>query len=128
MIIETLPYTLGSTFDENNIDLEFVKTFKNGKDFYRSYRYSEVYLFELVASVFTYLYFQHGILCEVDYRLDIIHFDYLLEQINNELPEGEKLLFDMFVSYKSYLKRTDTTYIHISELDENFLILHLELN
>jgi len=71
MNIETLPYKLGTTFDENNIDLEFVKTFKNGKDFYRSYRHSEVYLFELVASVFTYLYFQDGILCGVDYRLQI---------------------------------------------------------
>ncbi len=128
MFIDSLPYTLGTTFDENNIDLEFIKTLKNGKDFYRSYRYSEVYLPDLNPSIFTYLYFQNGILCKVDYRFDLIHFDYLVEQINNDLPEGKELSYDMFVPHESYLTRLDKIFIEIEEFDENFLMLHLELN
>ncbi len=95
--LSTIPYKLGSAFEENNIDLKLRNEFDNNVNFYSSYRYSEVYLFGKIFESVCYLWFTHNILNKIEYRFNEKHFKLFKECINRDLPLDSQLESDPFI-------------------------------
>ena len=93
--IDNFPYKLGSTFDENNIDLELKKVY-NDISAYRSYRYSEIILFGTIFEPECYLWIAKDCLLAINYKFENKYFEIIKEAINSELPDEYKLEADPF--------------------------------
>jgi len=122
--IDNLPYKLGSTFDENNIDLELKKKF-DIINYYRSYKHSEIILFGTIFESDCYLWFAKDFLCTIEYKFENKYFDWFKECINSELPDEYKLEEDPFE-----IGNSPTTYIKdilicLLKLDKNFFLLRV---
>ena len=70
IFLDSLPYKLGTPFEEINIDLILKKKYSDGYSIYISDRYSEVYLFGKVFDSFCSLFFRNNILTTIDYRFN----------------------------------------------------------
>ncbi|MDQ7917209.1 hypothetical protein RBU60_06450 [Mesonia sp. MT50] len=92
--LDSLPYKIGTPFDQINIDLELKKKYTDNLFFYRSYRYSEIFLFERILESTCYLWFNKNALETVSYRFHSSLFNHFEESINAELPEDENLFQD----------------------------------
>lgn len=134
-LIQYFPYKLGTSFEENKFDLEYIQTLKTGNRFYRSFRYSEIYLPGIISSVLSYLHFKNDVLVSMDYRMDIKYFYQLIELFETEMNIG--FVKDPYSDYLYYMG-SDSDYIknnikpnkdyysvHISELTDDFLIVNI---
>ncbi|WP_248722743.1 hypothetical protein [Seonamhaeicola sp. ML3] len=126
--LSSIPYELGSAFEENNIDLKLRNEFDNNVNFYSSYRYSEVYLFGKVFESVCYLWFTHNMLSRIEYRFEIKYYELFKECINKDLPEESKLEPDPFVKGNPLEGYSGNLIIGLDKLSKNFFILKIELH
>ena len=123
--IDNLPYRLGSTFDENNIDLELKKEYDD-ISVYRSYRYSELILFGTIFEPECYLWFAKDWLLAINYKIENKYFEIFKEAINSEVPDGYKLEDDPLE-----VENVPTIYIEdimicLNKLNKNHFILKVQ--
>ena len=121
--LKSHPYKLGSTFEENNIDLEHRKTLKSGIELYSSYRYSEIYFFGKPFESVCYLWFKEEVLMRVEYRFHNKYFELFLNSINDELEQDNKLIKDPFVSHRSYFISLSNLAIGLDEITKDYFML-----
>lgn len=114
--LKITPYKLGSTFHENNIDIEHRRTLKNGVEIYSSYRYSEIYFFGKPFEAICYLRFIEDVLIWIEYRFHNKYFELFLNSINDELQESNKFIKDPFIAHKSYFTSFGDIAIGLDEL------------
>ena len=124
IFLEQIPYKIGTSFEENNIDLELRKKF-NVQSLYSSYRYSEIYIFGKVFESICYLWFMNNELSTIEYRFHKRHLQLFIESINEELPINNQLGKDPFVENYEYYVYHNNVAIHLIELDSNFFLLKL---
>ena len=123
--IDSLPYKLGSTFNENNIDLELKKVYDEVR-VYRSYKCSELILFGTILEPECYLWFGKDHLLAINYKIENKYFEIFKEAVNSELPDGYKLEED-----PSEIANTPTVYIEdimlcIQKINENYFLLKVQ--
>lgn len=102
--IDSIPYAIGTSFDENNIDLELKHKLDAPRpkiEHYRSYRYSEVFLFGYLFESICYLHFLNDRLFTIYYSIDKKYFEFFKKSINEALPEGKRLKRDPHADYYS---------------------------
>lgn len=122
--INDIPHRLGTSFDENNIDLELQKDFKVSK-LYNSYRHSEVYLFGKVFEPVCYLWFMKDRLCAIEYRFSKRFLGFFIKCINQELPIENQLGQDPNIYKHKYYGFYDEVAISLISLDENYFLLSI---
>lgn len=123
-LIDNIPYRLGSSFQENNIDLEFRKEFNITK-LYSSYRYSEIHLFREIFESVCYLWFMKNELVIIEYRFHKKYLQLFIDSINEELPHNNKLGKDPFMPKYEYYALKDGIGIYLIDLDKNFFLLKI---
>lgn len=123
-LIDNLPYKLGSTFDENNIDLELRMAHK-GTSVYCSYRHSELFLFGNIYESKCYLWFAKDYLLSINYKMENKHFDFFKAAINSDLPNGYELEKNYLEEENLYTVSIDDITISLQCLDENFFLLNI---
>lgn len=124
--IDNLPYQLGTTFDENNLGLELRKDY-GVRQFYSSYRYSEVFLFGNFFESVCYLWFEKGILSGIEYRFANKYLEYFRDSINNDLPEGYKLISNLLKKGNPPTASIDNIIIKLVDLTEEFFLLTVSI-
>lgn len=125
--ISNLQYRLGTSFDENNIDLELRKDFKVGK-LYSSYRYSEVHLFGKVFESVCYLWFMKDKLSTIEYRFSKRFLGLFIKCINEELPIYNQLGQDPNMEKHKYYVYHNRVAVNLVNLDENYFILRVSVH
>lgn len=123
--LNSIPYKLGSTFEENNIDLELREELKNNVNFYINYRYSEIYLFGKIFESVCYLWFSKGILDTIEYRFHKRYFELFKGSINDELPLNHKLTKDPFIKSFALESYVGKVVVSLVELNKDFFLLKL---
>ena len=109
MLIDHIHYKLGTSFEENNIDLTYLSSHKHWGNCYVSRRYSELYLFNNIFESKCYLKFKNDKLFKIEYKFDLTYFDFFYDSINDDLPNNMKLwknplTNDNNASYLSYFE------------------------
>ncbi|MHC9088527.1 hypothetical protein ACXIHB_07430 [Tenacibaculum sp. IMCC1] len=94
MICDYIIHNLGSSFEENNIDLIHLTTFLNGVKYYRSHKTSELHLSSKTLQVETYLSFYEDELLAVTYNTSQNNLNYLIEFINSFAGSEDEFLFE----------------------------------
>ena len=103
IFINNLLYKLGTSFEENNIDLKLYEDYNLSKC-YRSYRYSEIYLFGKTFESICYLWFSKNKLITIEYMFPIKYLQLFISSINEELSINNKLAVDPNIpKYKYYV-------------------------
>ena len=120
---QSIPYKLGSTLHKSNTDIEYIKSLKNDTEFYRSDKYSEVYLFGKSFESVCYLWFKDEILIRIEYRVHNKYFTLFLNSINDELQQGNKLTKDPFVNHRSYFTSLANLAIGLDEITKDYFML-----
>ena len=120
--IDNLPYKLGSTIDENNIDLELQEVYDNNIRVYKSYRYSELILFGTVLEPVCHLWFAKDHLLSICYELENKYFEMFKEGINSELPDGHELKEDPSQDGNPLTVYIDNIEIFMQKLNEKFFL------
>ena len=123
--VNNLPYQLGSTFDENNIDLKLEEEYGD-VSVYRSYRYSELILSGTITEPECYLWFGKGFLLAINYKIENKYFETFEETINSELPDGYELADDPLEAANVPTVYIDDIMICIEKLDENYFVLKVQ--
>ena len=119
--IDNLPYKLGSTFDENNIDIELDKVYDD-ISVYKSYRYTELLLFGTIIEPLCYLWFAENHLLSITYKIDNKHFEVFKEGINSEMPIGYRLKEDPLQNGNPLTVYLDDVEIYLEKLDEDYFL------
>ncbi len=122
--ISNILYQVGTSFEENNIDLELRKKLDAGK-LYSSYRYSEIYLFGKVFESVCYLWYMDNKLTTIEYRFHNRFLEHFIESINDELPQNNKLNKDPFIEKHEYYAFQESVAIHLVDLNTNFFLLRI---
>lgn len=94
MITEYIHYELGSSLEENSIDLTFLCKLNDGSSYYRSYAYSEIYLPNKILDVEVYLSFRDEKLEQVNYRMGIYALNYMTDFINSLASNDDECLLE----------------------------------
>ena len=128
IFLDSLPYKLGTAFEEINIDLELRKNYDDKYSIYISDRYSEVYLFGKVFESICSLFFSNNILTTIDYRFNNKYYTLFKESINEYLPTDKKLNQDPFLEKAQLYSYYENTAISLIELNEDFFLLRLSDN
>jgi hypothetical protein len=123
--VNNLPYKLGSSFDENNINLELKEQFDDIK-VYRSYRYSELILFGTIFEPECYLWFGEECLLAINYKIENKYFEIFKEAINSELPDGYKLQDDPLDVESLPTIYFEDIMICLKKLNKNHFILKVQ--
>jgi hypothetical protein len=126
IFLNNLLYKLGTSFDENNIDLELHKEYSTSS-FYNSNRYSEIYLFGKVFESICLLQFSRNKLITIQYKIEIKHLQYFKNSINIELPEDKQLKKDQFNPKPAIESYIDGVAISLVVLNEEFFLFKLSV-
>lgn len=94
MITDYIHYELGSSFEENNIDLVYLAIFYNGVRYYKSNRHHELYLPSKIMSVKTYMSFYENELLAIRYSTSNNNTNCLIEFINSFASSEDEVLFE----------------------------------
>jgi len=121
--MQSIPYKLGSSFDESNIDLEHKKIHKDSTELYLSDKHSEIYFFEKSFESVCYLWFKDEILIRSEYRIHNKYFTLFLNSVNAELQQGNKLTKDPFVNHRSYFTSLGNLAIGLDEITKDYFML-----
>lgn len=128
MIIDYIHYKLGSSFEENNIDLEFIKVLPNKMRYYKSYRYSELYLPDKIIQVQIYLAFKEDELQVMNYLVPVNTLKYLKGMINSYAQSPDEVLFkDPFQDCISYSCVQNHLEISLNQFTKNILSLRIAI-
>ncbi|MFE8423381.1 hypothetical protein ABHQ57_04910 [Tenacibaculum sp. ZH5_bin.1] len=94
MISKYIHYELGSSFEENNIDLIHLTTHSNKVEYYKSNRCNELYLPNNIIAVKTYLSFYENELLAITYNTSQNNLNYLIEFINSFASSEDEFLLE----------------------------------
>lgn len=81
MFINELPYNLGTSFDDCNTGLTFIQENINKGKQYKSYKFSEVYMFGEVFDSNCFLWFKNNEISRIEYLFDLSYFDFFSIQL-----------------------------------------------
>jgi len=123
--INSIPYKLGTSISEINIDLELKKKCTDNLHYYKSYRYSEIFLFERIFEGNCCLWFNRDVLETINYKFHIKFLSFFEESINAELPGSKKLLQDPNIKGVRPYIYINGMAISLAKLNENYFILLL---
>lgn len=122
--LNSIPYEIGSTFEENNIDLELRGEF-DISNLYRSHRYSEIYLFGKGFESICYLWFIKNRLTTIEYRFPMKYLELFKDSINHELPLSKQLIKDPFIPKIALESYVNKVAIGLVELSRDFFLFTL---
>lgn len=129
MITDYIHYKLESSYEENNLDLQFIKVLPNGMRYYRSFKYSELYLPNKVIQVQIYLAFNKGKLQVLNYLVPLNTFKYLTGMINSYAKSPDEVLFkDPFQEEISYSCLQKGVIITFNQINKYIMSLRLEFS
>nr|BFF36925.1 hypothetical protein BACT7_17870 [Tenacibaculum mesophilum] len=102
MFINELPYNLGTSFDDCNTGLTFIQENINKGKQYKSYKFSEVYMFGEVFDSNCFLWFKNNEISRIEYLFDLSYFDFFFNSINKNLSKEYFLEKDPLNSIEMY--------------------------
>ena len=127
-VLDSIPYRVGSTFEENNVSLEFLKEFNADSKYYASYRYSELYLFGRAFQAVCYLHFWKGVLNTIQYKIHKENFDLFRDSLNEELPIDKPLKRDPYNERFALESYCNGIAVGLTQLNENYFMLKISKN
>ncbi|MGO4912557.1 hypothetical protein [Leeuwenhoekiella sp. W20_SRS_FM14] len=127
-LLNSIPYEVGSNFEENNVSLEFLKEFNEDSKYYASYRYSELYLFGRAFQAVCYLHFWKGVLNTIQYKIHKENFDLFRNSLNEELPIDKPLSKDPYSERFALESYSNGVAISLVQLNNNYFMLKISKN
>lgn len=126
MIANYLHYNLGSSFEDNLIDLRYVDTLDINLKYYKSDRYSELYTPNRIIPIQLYLGFVDNKLQMINYFISREYHKDLMSFVNSFAnSENEELFKDPFIENLSYSCVQNSKFILLEELNKEVWLFRI---